>query len=83
MRTLHRLAETGINEALAGPLAVVYRPVGALTLDTKNPRLHSRRQIRQIARSIESFGFNVPVLVDAELKVVAGHGRLLACQELG
>jgi ParB-like chromosome segregation protein Spo0J len=28
-------------------------------------------------------GFNVPILVDAELKVIAGHGRLLACNLLG
>src|SRR5204863_5433666 len=48
-----------------------------------NPRLHSKKQIRQIAGSIETFGFNVPVLVDAELKVICGHGRLLACRELG
>src|SRR5690348_16534970 len=41
------------------------------------------KQIRQIADSIEAFGFNVPVLVDAELKVICGHGRLLACRELG
>jgi ParB-like chromosome segregation protein Spo0J len=40
-------------------------------------------QIRQIANSIEAFGFNVPVLVDAELNVICGHGRLLACRELG
>jgi hypothetical protein len=40
--------------------------------------LPSKKQIRQIAKSISVFGFNVPVLVDAELNVIAGHGRLLA-----
>jgi ParB-like nuclease domain len=64
-------------------LTVVYRPIEALKPDPANPRLHSKKQIRQIAHSIETFGFNVPVLVDAELKVIAGHGRLLACGELG
>ena len=39
--------------------------------------------MRQIARSIESFGFNVPVLVDGQLRVIAGHGRVMACQLLG
>lgn len=62
---------------------VTYRPFRELRLDPKNPRSHSPRQIRQIARSIEEFGFNVPVLVDATLKVIAGHGRVLACQQLG
>jgi hypothetical protein len=65
------------------PLKVIYRPIEEVKLDPANPRLHSKKQIRQIANSIETFGFNVPVLVDAELNVIAGHGRLLACRELG
>ena len=64
-------------------IAVLYRPIAALKLDPRNPRVHSPRQIRQIARSIEAFGFNVPVLVDSELKVIAGHGRMLAAKQLG
>jgi DNA modification methylase len=55
----------------------------ALTPDPANPRCHSRKQIRQIAESIRVFGFNVPILIDREGKVIAGHGRLLACRELG
>jgi hypothetical protein len=62
---------------------IAYQPIGRLELNSQNPRLHSPKQIRQIARSIEAFGFNVPVLVDANLKVIAGHGRVMACQELG
>jgi ParB-like chromosome segregation protein Spo0J len=64
-------------------LTVVYRPIADLKPDPANPRRHSKKQVRQIARSIETFGFNVPVLVDAEDKIIAGHGRLLAYQELG
>ena len=64
-------------------VSVFYRAIEDLKLDPKNPRLHSPRQIRQIARSIEAFGFNVPVLIDANLKVIAGHGRILACQQIG
>ena len=62
---------------------ITYRPIRELRLDPKNPRTHTPRQIRQIARSIDQFGFNVPVLVDAALKVIAGHGRVMACQQLG
>jgi DNA modification methylase len=36
-----------------------------------------------MAKSIEAFGFNVPVLVDANSQVLAGHGRLRACGLLG
>ncbi len=42
----------------------------------------SDSQIAQIARSIDSFGFNVPIAVYADYKVLAGHGRLLAAQKL-
>jgi DNA modification methylase len=62
---------------------VTYLPLSELTLDPKNPRTHSPKQIRQIALSIQTFGFNVPVLVDTEGKVMAGHGRVMACQQLG
>jgi 16S rRNA G966 N2-methylase RsmD len=64
-------------------LAIVYRPLTQLKPNSKNPRSHSPKQVRQIAKSIEAFGFNVPLLVDGELNVIAGHGRLLACQRLG
>jgi DNA modification methylase len=63
-------------------LVVAYCAIEQLRLDAKNPRLHSPRQVRKIANSIEAFGFNVPVLVDAGLNVIAGHGRVLACQLL-
>jgi DNA modification methylase len=69
--------------SLAPRISIVYRAIDQLKPDPANPRLHSKKQIRQIANSIETFGFNVPVLVDAELNVIAGHGRLLACRELG
>ena len=64
-------------------VTLIYRCIQDLKLDPKNPRTHSRKQIRQIARSIELFSFIVPVLIDANLKVVAGHGRLAAGQLLG
>lgn len=62
---------------------VVFRPIESLTPDPRNARLHNKRQLRQIAESIKAFGFNVPVLIDREGKVIAGHGRLEACKLLG
>ena len=64
-------------------MSVAYRRIEELKPDPTNPRRHTKKQIGQIANSIKAFGFNVPVLVDADLKVIAGHGRLLACRELG
>jgi DNA modification methylase len=63
-------------------LAIEYLAVASLRLDPKNARLHSDKQVRQIAQSIEAFGFNVPVLVDANSQVLAGHGRVRACELL-
>jgi ParB-like chromosome segregation protein Spo0J len=68
----------------SGPsLTVVWRRVETLRPDSANPRVHSPKQVRQLARSIEAFGFNVPILVNRGLRVVAGHGRLLAARQLG
>ena len=64
-------------------LQVVYRAIGELKPDPKNSRLHSKKQIRQIANSIKTFDFNEPILVDRYGNVIAGHSRVLACQELG
>jgi DNA modification methylase len=64
-------------------LSVVYRAISELKPDPRNPRRHGPKQVLQIANSISAFGFNVPVLVDSNLTIVAGHGRLLACQQLG
>lgn len=49
----------------------------------RNARTHSEDQIRQIAASIEEFGWTNPLLVDADLNVIAGHGRLLAAELVG
>jgi hypothetical protein len=65
------------------PLAVVWRRIETLRPDPANPRSHSPQQIHQLTRSIGAFGFNVPILVDRTLRIIAGHGRLLAAQELG
>jgi len=65
------------------PLSVVYRNVDELTPLPSNMRKHSKRQVQQIAKSIEAFGFNVPFLVDGNLRLIAGHGRLAACKVLG
>ncbi len=72
-----------VVDKAANRLAVIYCPIAELKLNPKNPRAHSRKQIRQIARSIKAFEFNVPVLVDSEFNVIAGHGRVMACQLLG
>jgi DNA modification methylase len=57
--------------------------VGQLKPYANNARTHSPRQIKQIARSIERFGFVNPVLADANGQIIAGHGRVEAAKQLG
>jgi DNA modification methylase len=67
----------------ANRLEVVYCDLDQLKPDSRNARHHSPKQIRRLARSIETFGFTVPALVDGEGNVIAGHGRIMACRQLG
>jgi hypothetical protein len=57
--------------------------VAKLTASKTNARTHSAKQLRQIAASIERFGFTVPVLVNAQNQILAGHGRVKAAKLLG
>ncbi len=49
----------------------------------RNARTHSEEQIDQLAASIKKWGWTVPVLVDSEGQIIAGHGRILAAKKLG
>jgi DNA modification methylase len=72
-----RNSKRGLN------LSIVYRRINELKPDPANPRRHTKKQIRKIADSIRAFDFNVPILTDRDKKIVAGHGRWLACHLLG
>jgi DNA modification methylase len=71
-------SQVPISDRGFGPL-----PTRALAPHPRNPRKHSRQQIRAIARSIEAFGFNAPVLIDKNKQIIAGHGRYEAAKLLG
>lgn len=62
---------------------IVRRDIGQLRPWARNARKHSKKQIRQIADSIETFGFTNPVLIDQEDTILAGHGRVEAAKLLG
>ncbi len=54
----------------------------ALKPYSRNARTHSKKQIKQIAASIERFGFTNPVLVSDAGEIIAGHGRVEAAKLL-
>src|SRR5712691_2038420 len=64
-------------------LVIEYRRLSELKLNPENPRVHSDKQIRQIARSLEVFGPIMPVVIDKNSKVIAGNGRIQAARLLG
>ncbi len=65
------------------PYRLVTLPLHRIKTNPHNARTHSRRQVRQIAESIRTFGFAAPLIVDEHHTVLAGHGRLQAAELLG
>ena len=66
------------------PLKIVTLGIDELTPYKNNAKLHPREQIEQIKQSISDNGFCDPVAVwGKDNIVVEGHGRLVACKELG
>lgn len=49
----------------------------------RNARTHSKEQILQLRAFLREFGFVNPVIVDKDLNIIAGHGRILAAKEEG
>ncbi len=58
-------------------------PIDRLIPYARNPRTHSEKQIRQLVQSMLENGFVNPVWVDRHGNVIAGHGRILAAQQVG
>lgn len=63
-------------------LVITYQPPATLKPRQSNPRTHSKAQLRQIVDSIRTFGFTNPVLVDADNRLIAGHGRVEAARQI-
>lgn len=64
-------------------LDVIELPIGLVTPYRANARMHSKKQIRAIARSLAAHGWTNPLLIDDDRVIVAGHGRHAAALELG
>jgi ParB-like chromosome segregation protein Spo0J len=64
-------------------LTIEMLPSSALKPSARNPHTHSKKQLRQIATSIRTFGWTNPILTDGDRVVIAGWGRLQAAMSLG
>ena len=48
-----------------------------------NPKEHPDEQVKKIASSIKNYGWDQPIVVDADGEIIKGHGRLQASEVLG
>lgn len=74
MKDLEDSVETQYKVALMSP--------DVLEPFEQNPYLHSDRQIELLKKSMKEFGFTVPIIVNQDNMVLAGHARLRAAKEL-
>ncbi len=58
-------------------------PLERLKPYARNAKTHGADQVAKIAGSMVQFGWTVPVLVAGDGEVIAGHGRILAAEQLG
>ena len=72
-------SSTEIRPEVDSPL-MEWAPIAQIRRNPKNPRTHSKKQIKQIAASIRKFGFLNPLIVDDANTLLAGHGRLEAAR---
>lgn len=64
-------------------LIIEYMPIEDLKPYENNAKIHTREQIEQIKTSIQEFGMNDPIAIWKDNIIIEGHGRLIACKELG
>jgi DNA modification methylase len=58
-------------------------PIDAVKEYDRNPRTINDAAIDAVAKSIQAFGFKIPILIDANNVIIAGHTRLRAARKLG
>ena len=64
-------------------LKVEYISIDDIKPYDKNAKIHTEQQIEQIKKSIKEFGMNDPIGIWRDNIIIEGHGRLMACKELG
>lgn len=64
-------------------MQITYKSTKDIKAYEKNAKKHPKEQVEYIANSITEFGFKIPIIIDSNNVIVAGHGRLLAAKKLG
>lgn len=63
-------------------MQIVEKQLNEIKPYEKNPRKNDEA-VRYVANSIKEFGFKVPIVIDKDGVIVAGHTRYKAAKELG
>lgn len=63
-------------------MQIIEKNIEELKPYPNNPRINDEA-VEYVANSIKTFGFKVPVVIDKNNVIIAGHTRVKACQELG
>ena len=58
-------------------------PINELKPYEGNPRVHSESQIQKLMASVKEYGIVLPVLIDSNNVIIAGHAVVKACERLG
>ena len=91
MKTQHKNSAPAADALLRNSCAVLEqrlgpieeRAVASLAAYGGHARIHPEKQIVQLMASMSHFGFAMPMLVDEDGVIIAGHARLEAARRLG
>lgn len=60
---------------------IIYKALDELIPYAKNAKIHDDTQIKNLALSLDEYGWKQPVVIDRNNIIVAGHGRVLAAKK--
>jgi DNA modification methylase len=80
---VHMNLVTGTRALGRGVISFELLPLSGIRNNPHNAREHDRKQLAKLRRSIEKFGFLVPIVVDERGELLCGHARVEAARQLG
>jgi hypothetical protein len=63
-------------------MEIINMPIKDIVVYKNNAKRHDKKQIDAIAKSIEDFGFQQPIVLDENSTIIVGHGRYQAAKKL-
>ena len=64
-------------------LEIKYLKLEQLKKYEQNVKIHSKKQIEKLVKSIQQFGMVTPIIIDKDFTIIAGHGRVEALKKIG